>query len=388
MKSVLRCYGEIYDIEIERAEGCYLYDAAGRRYIDFEAGVWCAALGHSHPAVTEAICEQAGRVMHLGYRYQHSIVAECAEKITELCGLPEGKAVFLSSGSEAVEFMVQMARRVTGRQNMIYLRGTYLSAFGSAGARPVDVWHEFDWDACGGCERPVGFDCPTLTRIDFAKVAGLVFEGGSSRVDIPPKKPVACLVHRLRQQRALLLANEVTTGFGRTGKWFGFQHYAVQPDMVALGKGMGNGYPVSAVAVDEGLAGEIEHSGIRYAQSHQNDALGCAVVLKVIGTIHEEGLVKRAEEIGPYLLEGLRPLVDGSPIYSECRGMGLMQMLQLSPSVSSQQAARLHEALFRRGYLLGYSPTLHAFRLFPPLTIAASDCDKLLSALRDTPLGS
>ena len=377
----MRCYGEIYDVEIERAADCYLYDAAGRRYTDFEAGVWSAALGHSHPAVTQAICQQAGRIMHLGYRYQHAVVQETAKAVVDLCGMPDGRAVFLSSGSEAVEFMVQMSRRVTGRSTMIYMQGTYLAAFGSAGSRSGDQWHEFDWAQCAGCQREVGEDCPLLARLDFPGVAGLVFEAGSSRVMMPTTKPVACLNHKLRQHGGLVLANEITTGFGRTARWFGYEHYGLQPDMVAMGKGMGNGYPVSAVAMTLEAARAIEASGVRYAQSHQNDALGCAVVLKVLEALREENLVERAGQTGRYLSAGLQRLVAQSPLFCECRGTGLMLMLELASGVSPEQAADLHKNLFLKGYLLGYSPALHAFRLFPPLTIPQHECDDLLAAL-------
>lgn len=388
MKNILRCYGEIYDIEMARAEGCYLYDSFGRRYTDFEAGVWCAALGHSHPAVTEVVCAQSGRMMHLGYRYKHPAVTEAAGALLDLCGMAGGRAIFLSSGSEAVEFMVQAARRVTGRQMMIYLRGTYLSAFGSAGMRRPEEWHEFDWRYCNGCQRGTGSDCPALKQLDFDAVAGLVFEAGSSRVEMPPIEALSCLDRKLREHGGLVLANEVTTGFGRTGRWFGFEHYGLLPDMVATGKGMGNGYPVSAVALSGEVAQSIEDSGVRYAQSHQNDALGCAVVLKVISALREEALVTRAAVTGRYLLEGLNRLVHQSPHYSECRGRGLMLMLQLSAAVTPEEAARMHENLFRSGYLVGYSHALHAFRLFPPLTVSQKDCDELLAALSQASPGS
>ncbi len=145
-------------------------------------------------------------------------------------------------------------------------------------------------------------------------------------------------------------ANEITTGFGRTGRWFGYEHYGLQPDMVAMGKGMGNGYPVSAVAMTLEAARAIEGSNVRYAESHQNDALGCAVVLKVLEALREENLVERAGQTGRYLSAGLERLVEQSPLFSECRGTGLMLILQLAPLVSAEQGAELHKGLFLKGY--------------------------------------
>lgn len=381
MKHVLRCYGEIYDVEIERAEGCHIYDVAGRRYTDFEAGVWSASLGHTHPDVTRAICEQAGSIMHLGYRYEHRVVEEAARAVLELCGHADGKAIFLSSGSEAVEFAVQMARRVSGKTKLLCLKGTYLAAFGSAGSRSDGNWHEVDWSPCVGCSRHCEDDCPVLREVPVTQIGGLVFEAGSSQVRMPPVKVISYLAEMVRQQGGLLVANEITTGFGRTGKWFGYEHYGLSPDLIALGKGMGNGYPVSAVAISASAASAIEASGVRYAQSHQNDALGCAVLLAVIKAMKEGGLVARSQSAGHYLQQSLERLVTESSLLTECRGTGLMLMLQFGPDVASDYVAGLHRRLFQAGFLVGYSPALHAFRLFPPLMVTTADCDSLVTTL-------
>ena len=150
-----------------------------------------------------------------------------------------------------------------------------------------------------------------LKEIPFDKIGAFVFEPGGSGigfVHFPPRPLVEAIAGRVRASGGLIVANEITTGIGRTGKWFGFQHYDIQPDIVALGKGLGNGYPVSAVAVREETAEKLERGGFHYVQSHQNDPLGCAIAREVIAALHEEKLIERGAELGAYFLEGLREI--------------------------------------------------------------------------------
>lgn len=369
MEHILRCYGDIYDIEIVRAQGTHLYDRDGRRYVDFEAGVWCTSLGHGHARINKVIHEQIEQVMHLGYRYKHRAVEEAAQAVLEVNNIANGKAVFLSSGSEAVEFGVQAIRRLKERPLLLALKGTYLSAFGSAGMRSSEEWYDLDWTDCRQCSRECGPSCTKLTAIPFERVGGLVFESGSGLVISPPEKLVRVIAGMIEEQGGLILANEITTGFGRTGAWFGYEHYGLKPSMVAMGKGMGNGYPVSAVAMSSNVAKELEQSGLRYAQSHQNDALACAVAFEVIRVMREEGLVDRSAKVGAVLKDQLNNLAKRHACIKEVRGKGLMVAMEFTEKVSRAELGKIHKDLFNSGFLVGYSPTPHFFKFFPALVI-------------------
>jgi acetylornithine/N-succinyldiaminopimelate aminotransferase len=374
MPHILACH-DIVKTDFVRGENCSLYDSRGRRYIDFESGIWCTVLGHSHPRINRVIREQIANVMHLGTRYPNALAEQAARDVLDITGIGAGKSVFLSSGSEAVEFGVQTARHTTGKQLLLSFSNSYLGAYGSAGRKGADEWRLLDWSACAASE-----DC--LKGIPFERIAAFVFEpggSGSGFVRFPSKTLVEETARRVRKAGGLIVANEVTTGMGRTGKWFGFQHYAIHPDLIALGKGLGNGYPVSAVAMTQDLAAQLEKSGFHYAQSHQNDPLGCAVAHEVIAVLREEDWIERGREVGSRFLEGLRRLEEKHDMVKEARGRGLLLGLELNPQHLSVRAA--YEALLKHGFLVGFYPAGNVLRFDPALTIDEEDIANLLETL-------
>lgn len=386
MKPVLRCSGyELLVTDMVRARNCYLYDAGDRRYIDFEAGVWCTVLGHNHRRVNHIIRTQIEQIVHVGYRYTTAVVAETAGEVLDSVGLFGGKCIFLSSGSEAVEFGVQITRRLTERPLLLTLSDSYLAAYGSAGRKNPAEWVVFDWSACADCPYPDGCDpgCSRLQEIPFESIGGLVFEPGNSSglVRLPPSRLVQRLVGLVKEQQGLVVVDEVTTGFGRTGAWYGFQHYALQPDIVALGKGLGNGYPVSAVAMTHDVAGRLENSAFRYAQSHQNDPLGCAIAKEVMSVIKDEGLIQRSSQVGTYFVRELEKLAKRHRLVKQVRGRGLMIAVEFERDDERFSLASAQRELFERGFVVGYKPAANLLRFYPALTIAQDDIAQLLENL-------
>lgn len=378
VEHILKCH-DIIDIDFVRGEDCFLYDALGKRYVDFESGIWCTALGHCHPRVQRALETQSRQVVHLGTRFPNHVVEEAARAVLDITGL-DGKCVFLSSGSEAVEFAAQMIRRVSGKPWLLAFSDSYLAAYGSAGKKSSDEWRLLDWAALAGPDRE-----RCLDEINFEELGGFVFEPGGSGpafVKFPPRALVQDIVRRVRQAGGLVAANEITTGMGRTGRWFGFQHYDIQPDLVALGKGLGNGYPVSAVAMRAGVAEKIEQSNLRYAQSHQNDPLGCAVAGEVIGVMREDRLVERGADAGAFFLEKLRDLAERYPLVKEARGRGMLLGLELQPH-AHLTAEYLFGELLRRGFLVGFSPAGRMLRFDPALTMERETIQQLVDALEE-----
>lgn len=371
------------DVNIIRGEGEFLYDDRGKRYIDFEAGVWSTSLGHSHPRVNSVIKEQVERIMHLNYQYRNPIVEGAAARVLETVGLTEGKCIFLGSGSEAVEFGVQSIRRLSGKPMLLSLAGAYLAAYGSAGRRSTEEWHLFDWSGCAGCSKgECGDECGSFMKIPFGEIGGFVFEPGNSSglVKLPPAKLVKAIAGKLRQQGGTIMANEVTTGFGRTGRWFGYEHYGLLPDIVAMGKSIGNGYPVSAVAMSRDIAARLEESGLRYAQSHQNDALGCAVAAEIIKVIREEGLIMKAAATGERFKKGLDQLAGLHDCIGEIRGRGLMLVVEFRRDCSLSLEA-VHDRLFEGGFLTGYNIAGNLIRFYPALIINDGSIDEMIEKL-------
>lgn len=376
MNHVLRCH-EIRKTDFVRGEGCLLFDAEGRSWLDLESGIWAAGLGHRHPRLERAMIAQVERLVHLGTRTPSPLAELAAVDVLAAVGFGEGRCVFLSSGSEAVELGLTAARRVTGRPLLVALDASFFGSYGSAGTRPPDTWRVLD--------RHLGADDldRALEDVPLDRVAAFVYEpGGSGVAHVQFHDPllVRGLAARVRAAGGLLVVNEVTSGMGRTGAWFGFQHDALEPDVVALGKGLGGGYPVSAVALRPAVADALEGGGFRYAQSHQNDPLGCAVVREVLAVMRDEGLVERGAALGAWFLDRLALLASRHPAVHDVRGRGLLLAVEVRPD-APVDVARLYAELLEMGFLVGYYPDGRILRLDPPLVVTRDQLERFVQAL-------
>jgi len=368
--------------DIVKAENCYLYDSQGQRYIDFESGMWSTSLGHCHPRIVQAIKDQAGKISHTGYCYSSPIVEESAEEVLEIAGLAHGKCVFLSSGSEAVEFALKIIKIISGKPLLFALSDSYFGAYGSAGEKRKDEWFCIDWKECSTCSDSNECDltCSHLSQIPFDKICGFAFEPGSSSglVRFPPKQLVQNLANEVKHRNGFLIANEVTTGIGRTGEWYGFQHYGLQPDIIVMGKAIGNGYPVSAVAMSQDVVQRLTRNSFHYAQSHQNDPLGAAVALEVIRVIQEEQLIERGKKLGTHFIEELIQIARRNDTIKEVRGRGLMIAVEFRETKDDLLAAHVFNELLKRKFIVAKRPHLNVLRIDPSLTVQEEDIHNFL----------
>ncbi len=373
--------------DIVRAENCHLYDSTGTRYVDLESGVWCTSIGHGNPWIKRVMEEQYSRYGHSGFNYSGNVVEEAAEAIMTLTGCEGGHCVFLCSGSEAVEYGVRLAEAVLEKPLMMTMADSYFGAYGSAARREEQGWFLFDWFPCVDCpfEGDCADTCEHWESIPFDRIGGFLLEPGSSSglVRFPPEKLVRCIAAAIKRDDGLVLVNEVTTGIGRTGKWFGYQHYGISPDIVAIGKGVGNGYPVSATTFRPGAIELLGGEPMKYAQSHQNDPVGAAVAREVIRIIEEEGLIARGREIADILMTGLLEIKERSGRISEIRGRGLMIGLDMVDGPGVPYTAAAHRELVNRGYIPGRRPGINVLRLDPALTIEREDIEGFLRTFGD-----
>jgi acetylornithine aminotransferase len=359
--------------DIVSAEGSWLTDAGGKRYLDLESGVWCASLGHSHPRILRVIAEQSARIAHAGFNYTCAIVEEAAREILALLEFDGGKCVFLCSGSEAIEYGVRVAGMVKRDPLLLTLADSYFGAYGSASLRRPGEWFAYDWLECAECpdSRDCDGGCGRWASIPFDAIGGFLFEPGSSSglVRFPPEKLIRAIVEAVRARGGFVLVNEVTTGVGRTGAWFGFQHYGIAPDFVALGKGIGNGYPVSVAACSPRLVARLDGQPVAWATSHQNDPLGAAVALEVVRVIQEERLIAWAGDVGKQLAAGIARAAQRTGRIRAARTRGLMVAVELERDAETSSTARVHKELVSRGYLVGRRPGINVLRIDPSLTI-------------------
>lgn len=373
MKHIYWCIGHELLIEnINKAEGCYLYDTQGKKYIDLESGVWCTPLGHSHPRVVDALENQANKISHTGYCYSSLIVEEAAKEILNVSELNNGKCVFLSSGSEAVEFGVQALRKLISSKCLLTLQDSFLGSYGSAGKRNEDEWHLFDWTSCSSCVKgnECDMNCSSFKKIPFDSIGGFVFEPGSSSglVRFPPIGLIKNIVKCIKDNNGYIQVNEVTTGIGRTGEWFGFQHYDFLPDIISIGKGLGNGYPVSSIAMSLNIIDSLIEKGFYYSQSHQNDPLGCSVAKEVINVIKDENLIERSKVLGNKFKERLIEISKRNDLIKEVRGRGMMLAIEFNEN-SKIIVSLIFNKLIEKGFILARRPDLNVFRIDPPLII-------------------
>lgn len=369
MKKIIPFYPSAEKVLV-RSAGCYQYDSEDKQYIDFESGVWCTNIGHSHPRISDVIEKQARLSIHHGYKFTNQFAEALSDELLRITGLRSGASVFLSSGSEAVNLAITLARHLTGRQKVLKIDNTYLSAYG---------WGQISSDN----ENLVNIrsnDIDSVSDIDFSDISAFVLETGGASIDVvqfPETGFVRKIVNLAKENNCMIIAEEVTTGMGRTGKWYGYQHYDIPADMVVSGKALGNGYPVSAVTISKDVFEQFEKNPFRYAQSHQNDPLGCAIALEVIKVIEDGNLLTASANKGVYFkeqLEGIRTKF--SDKVKDVRGKGLMLAIEFCEQVNGEE---VHNRLFEEGIVTGYK--LNTLRLISPLTIEESDIDTFVNVL-------
>ncbi len=386
-----------------RGQGCTVWDATGRPYLDLLAGTWCNVLGYGHPRWVEAIQRQTAKLAHVGAHFPTEEVDEALSKLGEILPPALNRAVFLNTGSEAVELALKMARTATGADGIVviekgyYGATTYALSLSEAGrAAPylprLGTVHRLPAPTCRRCPAGRSWPCDGFACLDHLRTLA---NGGKGRIAAVLYEPVMAVggvivpppgygvrLHELATRcGALLIAEEVTTGLGRTGRWFGFEHDGLVPDILVIGKAIGAGLPVSAVVTTQAVEAECQPI-LRHVQSHQNDPFSGRIAATVISILQEEHLVQRAAEQGAYLLKGLKELSSKYAWLWDVRGRGLMLGVELEGKRAAEGTATFRR-LLDRGFIVDYKPQTATFRLFPPYVISTQEIDRFLAAFED-----
>jgi acetylornithine/N-succinyldiaminopimelate aminotransferase len=383
MKNIIWSTGHELKIDnIVDSDNCFLFDSNGKRFVDLESGVWCTNVGHNNKRVTNIISTQVNKIIHTGFCYCHPQIELTARKILDITGIKEGKCEFLCSGSEAVEFGMRIARVVSDKPRALTFSDSYFGAYGDAAQKCESSWQVYNWLDCACSRKKEGCigDCVDFQKIPFHEIGIFLFEPGSSSglVRFPSQELISKIIKKIRENSGIVIANEITTGIGRTGKWFGFQHYNFTPDIVAMGKGIGNGYPVSVTAISNEISAKLEQKKFLYAQSHQNDPLGAFVAYEVVSIIEEDNLLQQSQNKGEYLLGKLLQLKNENANIKDVRGRGLMIAIEMT-----NIAMYVYEELLRRGLIVAKRPNANVLRLDPALTIEYSTIDMFLDNFRN-----
>lgn len=369
--------------------GVNVVDADGNRYVDLLAGFGAAVLGYAHPELTSAIAAQAGELHHaMGDVYPAVRKVELLEALVRVLPGDLGFAILSSSGSDAVESALKTALVATGRPGVVAFEGAYHGL----GLGALDATHRPDFRAAfeprlAQRTRFVPFgDAEAARREARACDAGaILFEPiqGRGGLVFPPAGFVAALREIADEVGALLIADEVYTGLGRTGRWLACEHEGVIPDVVALGKALGGGLPVSACVgrADVMRRWPASRGEAVHTSTHLGNPLGCAAALAVLHVLERDALVKRAEEVGARWLAKLRSLLARSSRVRDVRGRGLLLAIELDDAAFARSAV---ERALRAGWItLGEGPQGRTLALTPPLLIAEPLLDAAALALAE-----
>ena len=368
----------LFDLEPVRAEGCYLWDKNGVKYLDLYGGHAVISIGHSHPHYVERITYQLHKMGFYSNSVHNSLQVELAEKLEQLSGL-NGYGLFLvNSGAEAIENALKMAAfhtsqpQKTSPNKVIAVKGAFHGRTSAAVAvtdnpkirtvlNPADHVVHVPFNDCDALER----------EMNEGELCAVILEGiqGVAGAYTPSAEFWQLARNLCDQKGAVLIADEVQSGFGRSGDFFAFQHAGVRPDIITMAKGMGNGFPIGGILVDQKFETWYGMLGTTFGGNH----LAMAASLAVLEVLEKEALMANAREMGAYLvgrLEGMKGI-------REIRGRGLMRGIELDLPAKTVRK----ELLFEHQIFTGSSAQAHTLRILPPLNVNREQLDSFVRAL-------
>jgi predicted acetylornithine/succinylornithine family transaminase len=383
-KNILQVYRR-NPVVFERGDGCRLFTAEGRSYLDLISGVGVAALGHGHPALAAAIADQATELLHTSNLFFHPLQAEVASRLTSLAGMD--RAFFCNSGAEAIEACLKFARR-------------YWHTLGQARPRFVAFEHAFHGRTLGALS--VTWDdhyrapfAPLLAEVVFvpvddpsaleaavtAETAAIIVEPIQGEGGVRPlsQKMADAIWESCRRTDALLIADEVQCGLGRTGRAFYSSAVGLKPDLMAVGKALGAGVPVAAALFTERVAGAASFGD--HGSTYGGNLLACRAALVFLDELTRNGLMEHVASVGRHVEVALRDLAARHAIVKEIRGAGLIWGIELD-----RPAGPVVEAALERGLLINRTSDT-VIRLLPPYVITAAEIDEGIAIL-DAAIGT
>jgi len=418
-ENLIRYGGDVYPEIVEKAQGCYVWDAAGNKILDFTSGQMCATVGHSHPNVVAAIKKSCDTALHLFSGMIPRSVVQLAAAIAKIVPRPLKKSLFLNTGSESNDAALKMAKLYTGGFEVIGLGGSWHGVTGNAGSVSFASDRKGYGPGMPGAfviPEPNAYRCPVkhcrdqcdrtcmkigLEMFDMqsagapaAIIAEPVISAGG--VIVPPDGYFDALQAEARKRGMLLIFDEAQTAFGRLGHWFAASHLGVTPDIMTVSKTLGGGMPLAGVITSDDIEQRCHQRGFAFYTSHVSDPLPATVGLAVLETLEQDKLLQRSREMGDYLAARLAELQDRHAEIGEVRGMGLLRGIEL---VKDRETREPHHALgaltTKRCLELGLSMNIRrrpergsVWRIAPPLTVSTADIDLAMTifdqALRES----
>ena len=410
MKHMPHFLGPVAPITLDHAEGSWVYDTDGGKWLDFVVGIAVVNTGHCHPKVVKAVQEQAAKVPHAQMNiYRHGPMLELAAKLHEIVPETHDEFMFANSGAEAVENAIKLAKQATRRPGIIAFQGafhgrTHLtmaltdSAVHYRGHHEPLVGSVYHARYCypfrtPTSEDPTAYAVEDLRRVLRAEIYGddvaaiiiepIQGEGGFIVPTVEYMQEVRAIATEIG---ACLIVDEVQAGFGRTGTWFCHEHYGIEPDIMTVAKGIASGYPLGAIAAPEALWSKTLPGSM--GGTYGGNAVACAAALATIEAMEEEGMLVNAQRQGEKLRAFFTGLKDKYPTIGEVRGMGLMNAIEcVVPDTKEANAvaakAFIAECSKRKLILMGAGSLGNCVRFLPPLNIKDEEMDLAFEIFTD-----
>ena len=370
-----------FPVAFQRGEGAWLWDTDGKRYLDALSGIAVCGLGHAHPAVRQALCDQAGKILHTSNLYRIPLQEQLGERLIQASGMD--RVFFSNSGAEANEAAIKIARRFGNRKGVTNpaivvmeqsFHGRTLATLSATGNRKVQAGFE---PLVQGFLRVPFNDMKALHAVaenSPGTVAVLVEPvQGEGGIIIPSETYLNEIRELCDRQGWLMMLDEIQTGMGRSGRLFACQHNAVLPDVMTLAKGLGNGVPIGA-CLARGPAAEILGPG-NHGSTFGGNPLVCAAGLAVLDSIEQDQLTARAEALGSKLLADFADALSGVAGVEEIRGLGLLIGIELD-----RPCGELVGRALEHGLLINVTAE-RVVRLLPPLIMSDEEADQLTETL-------
>jgi len=360
----------LFPIEPVKATGSWLWDKEGKKYLDLYGGHAVISIGHNHPHFVDALKSQLDKISFYSNSVKNSLQEKLAEKLGQLSGYPGHQLFLCNSGAEANENALKLASFVTGRKKVIAFKKAFHGRTSGAVAAtdnpkivaPFNAGHDITF-------LPLN-DEKAFTDAINKDIAAVIIEGiqGVGGIQLPDDSFLQLLSSKCKEAGALLILDEVQSGYGRSGKFFAHQYSGIEPDLITIAKGMGNGFPVGGVLIHKNIKPWSGMLGTTFGGNY----LACAAALAVLEVIEQEELMKNATTLGTYWMDQLRSF---API-TEVRGKGLMIGFDLPESLSSLRT----DLLFKHHIFTGEAKP-NTVRLLPSLALTKPEAEMLLEAL-------
>ncbi|MEO8768362.1 MAG: aspartate aminotransferase family protein [Nitrosospira sp.] len=380
MPNLMNTYMQL-PVTFAKGEGVWLWDEAGKRYLDALAGVAVCGLGHCHPKLVKAICKQAGTLIHTSNLYHIAKQEQLASRLAVLSGMDN--AFFCNSGAEANEAAIKLAR-LYGHGRHIDLptiivmeksfHGRTMATLTASGNRKVQAGFE---PLLTGFARVPYNDLEAVAQVGVhnKNVVAILVEPyqGEGGVNVPQASYLQGLRHLCDQNGWLLMLDEVQCGIGRSGKWFAFQHSGIVPDVITLAKGLGSGVAIGA-CLAKGAAAEVFKPG-NHASTFGGNPLACTAALTTLEVIEEDDLIRNAMELGDFMRSMFKAQLADLPDVRQIRGQGLMIGIELS-----KPCGDLVKEALKQGLLINVTSD-KVVRLLPPLVMQRSEAEQVVDIL-------